>query len=304
MTIDPEQWARVKEVFHAALERELPDRLPFVRAVCADDVSVCTEIERLLAAHAQAEGFIEPPLNPFGGRIGRSEVGRLIGAGGMGEVYAARDPELGRDVALKLASGTDPDAHARLRREAQHASQLNHPHICTIYEVGAHEGRPFIAMEYVEGRPLSDVIPQDGLPVEVLVRYGSQIAEALAYAHHNGVIHRDLKTPNIVVKPDGRTKILDFGLARRLTHQQLSEVSARRSPISAEGVIAGTLPCTPPEVLRGRRRMSAATSGHLASFSTRPRRDDVRSPVRPGLSSVVRFCAMCRRRYRIAYRYR
>ena len=251
MAISPEQWARVKEVFHAALDRDQPERLPFVRATCADDVLVCTEIERLLAAHAQADRFIEPPLNPFGGRIGRYDVGRLIGAGGMGEVYAARDTELERDVALKLATGTDADAHARLRREAQHASQLNHPHICTIYEVGNHDGRPFIAMEYVEGRLLSDVVAPGGLPAEVLARYGSQIAEALAYAHRNRVVHRDLKAANIIVKPDGRTKILDFGLARRLSQQQLSEASESRSAITAEGMIAGTLPYVAPEVLRG-----------------------------------------------------
>jgi tetratricopeptide (TPR) repeat protein/predicted Ser/Thr protein kinase len=249
--ISSEQWARIKEVFHAALEWEPPERLPFVRGTCADDLVVCTEIERLLAAHAEAGGFIEPPVNAFGGRIGKYEVGRLIGTGGMGEVYAARDTELGRDVVLKLATATDADSHARLRREAQHASQLNHPHICTIYEVGTHEGRPFIAMEYVEGRPLCDVIPQVGLPVDVLVRYGIQISEALAYAHRNGVIHRDLKTLNIIVKSDGRTKILDFGLARRLSQRQLSEASESRSAITAEGMIAGTLPYVAPEVLRG-----------------------------------------------------
>jgi tetratricopeptide (TPR) repeat protein len=169
----------------------------------------------------------------------------------MGEVYLARDPELNRDVALKLATGSDRDAHARLRREAQHASQLNHPHICTIYEVGNHQGHPFIAMEYVEGRLLSDVIPPGGLPLHVVVRCGAQIADALSHAHANGVTHRDLKSANIAMTPDGRAKVLDFGVARRLAAHRVKDLSESTASITSEGMLVGTLACMPPEVLRG-----------------------------------------------------
>jgi len=134
-----------------------------------------------------------------GQTLGRYQVGRLIGAGGMGEVYAAHDVELGRKVALKIAIAEG--AVGQLRREAQHASQLNHPHICTIHEVGADDGQTYIVMEYIEGQRLSDLNPLDGQPADIVARYGMQIAGALAHAHQKGVIHRDLKSANVVVTP-------------------------------------------------------------------------------------------------------
>ncbi len=256
--MDSTRWARIKEVFHQALERDAPERDAFLHQACAGDADPAglrADVDRLLAAHAQAGGFIETPplesLNAHKRCIGRYEVVRLLGAGGMGEVYLARDTELGRDVALKVPTDSDRDAHARLRREAQHASQLNHPHICTIYETGMHEGQPFIAMEYVEGQRLFEVIPAAGLPLHLVVRCGTQIADALAHAHANGVTHRDLKSGNIVVTPDGRAKVLDFGVARRLPAHRLKDLSESSSSITAEGLIVGTLSCMSPEVLRG-----------------------------------------------------
>jgi serine/threonine-protein kinase len=256
--MNAERWARVKALFHAALDRDPVERDVFLLDMCRDDDdggALRAEVERLLAAHAEAGAFIEPPpadsTTESRRTIGKYQVDRLLGAGGMGEVYLARDPELNRDVALKLATGNDRDAHARLRREAQHASQLNHPHICTIYEVGSHDGHPFIAMEYVEGRLLSDVIPPGGLPLPQLVRCGAQIADALSHAHANGVTHRDLKSANIAVTPDGRAKVLDFGVARRLAAHRVKDLSESTASITAEGMLVGTLACMPPEVLRG-----------------------------------------------------
>ncbi len=137
----------------------------------------------------------------------------------------AHDVELGREVALKIGSDTDLEAQTRLRREAQHASQLNHPHICTIHEVGDFNGQPYIVMEYVEGDRLSDIIPRDGLEIEKVSRYGAQIADGLAHAHRHGVSHRDLKSENVVITHEGRAKILDFGLARRLAPHDLKDLS-------------------------------------------------------------------------------
>jgi len=246
-----EQWPRVKELFHAALEHPTTSRSAFLTETSGGDTTLQAEVERLLAAHAQAGAFIEaspvsgilhaiPEVSAgLSGRVlGHYEVRRLIGCGGMGEVYEARDTELGRTVALKVVSGGSSDAQAALRHEAQHASKLNHPHVCTIHEVGTSDGQAFIVMEYVEGQSLNELIEPDGLSIETTLRYGIQISDALAHAHSQGVIHRDLKSANVVVTPDGRAKVLDFGLARVSTSPD-------------DRGLAGTLSCMAPELLRG-----------------------------------------------------
>src|SRR5512139_690691 len=140
-------------------------------------------------------------------RVGPFEVLSLLGAGGMGEVYRARDTRLGREVALKVlpsATLADDAARARLLREARLASQLNHPHICTIHEVGEADGQAFIAMELVEGQPLSARLAEGPLPAGEVLRIGQQLADALAHAHARGIVHRDLKSANVVLTPEGR----------------------------------------------------------------------------------------------------
>src|SRR5512136_3287906 len=145
----------------------------------------------------------------IGQRVGHFRILDKIGAGGMGEVYRARDEELDRDVALTIlpaASFQDATARARLLREARTASKLNHPHICTIHEVGEAEEQAYIAMELVEGQPLSARLAGGALPVEEVLRYGLQLADALAHAHQRGIIHRDLKCANVIITPEGRAK--------------------------------------------------------------------------------------------------
>ncbi len=176
-----------------------------------------------------------------------------IGAGGMGVVYRARDTQLERSVALKVVgeqAQVDENARARLLREARTASALNHPNICTIYEAGVADGETYIAMELVEGQPLSAMISTDGLPVETTIRYGIQIADALAHAHERGVVHRDLKSANVIVTPEGRPKVLDFGLAKRLV-EHAGEATRTAEPLTEAGTVAGTLSHMAPEALRG-----------------------------------------------------
>jgi tetratricopeptide (TPR) repeat protein/TolB-like protein len=245
-------WDRVKGLFHSALEREPAERAAFLRASCVDETDLRQEVERLLAAHDHAAEFIEQsPVSMAGQIVGHYKLERLVGMGGMGQVYVARDLDLGRSVAIKIALGSDADSQARLRREAQHASRLNHPNICTIHEVGDSGAVPYIVMEFVEGRRLSDVIPAEGLSILDLQRYGSQIADALAHAHRHGVLHRDLKAANVVVTPDGRAKVLDFGLARRLSAESLKDVSQSQESVTGESTVAGTLACMAPEQFRG-----------------------------------------------------
>jgi eukaryotic-like serine/threonine-protein kinase len=190
----------------------------------------------------------------IGETFGRYQIVEALGSGGMGIVYRAHDPTLDRDVALKLLHPeTIESAPARERflREARALSQLNHPHICTVHEIGEVDGRAFIAMEYVKGRSLSSVIPPDGLPIETLIRYGVQIADAIGHAHEHGIVHRDLKSSNVVVTPEGGVKVLDFGIAR---HEERDEEGALQTKerITQPGVVMGTPGYMAPEVIVGK----------------------------------------------------
>jgi eukaryotic-like serine/threonine-protein kinase len=185
--------------------------------------------------------------------FGQYRIIEKIGAGGMGEVYRARDEQLGRNVALKVLPSqllADDSARRLLIREARTASALNHPNICTIHNVGESEGRNYIVMEFLDGRPLSELIGENGLPPDIVIRYGEQIADGLAHAHKHGVIHRDLKSSNIMISPEGRAKVLDFGLAKRHRIEGVTEQTVSQDSQAGEGGV-GTMLYTAPEVFRG-----------------------------------------------------
>ena len=189
-----------------------------------------------------------------GQAVGPYTVVSIIGTGGMGTVYLARDERLGRQVAIKILNATTAgDAEQnrrRLVREARAASSLNHPNICHIYDVGETGGQPWIAMEYVEGPTLQAIIPRDGLPPRTVARIGAQLADALAHAHERGLVHRDLKSVNVVCDRESRPKILDFGLAALLARVLAEQVTRADLSLDAER-IAGTVAYMAPEVLRG-----------------------------------------------------
>jgi serine/threonine-protein kinase len=178
----------------------------------------------------------------------------LLGEGGSGVVYRGRDLRLERPVAIKVladALRNDELAWARLLREARLASQLIHPNIAAIYDLGEEDGHAYIVMEYVEGLPLADLIPEGGMPLEQVKRYAEQICGALAFAHEHGTLHGDLKGSNIIVTPEGNVKLVDFGLGRSIPHNGMLEVSSSKLPLAQSGATAGTLPYLAPEVLRG-----------------------------------------------------
>jgi TolB-like protein/aminoglycoside phosphotransferase (APT) family kinase protein len=190
-----------------------------------------------------------------GGRLAHYRIISRLGAGGMGEVYRARDEQLDRDVAVKVlpaSSFGDPTARARLVREARAAAALNHPNICTVYEVGEADGQAYIAMELVEGRTLSALLHSGPLAPEHVVHYGRQLADALTHAHERGIIHRDLKSSNVIVTPDRRIKVLDFGLAKRAVDSDATAaVTEIHASLTQAGMAVGTLPYMSPEQLRG-----------------------------------------------------
>jgi serine/threonine protein kinase len=186
--------------------------------------------------------------------LGHCRVEEKIGEGGMGTVYRAYDELLHRDVALKVvnkSSGLDASTGQNLLQEARASSSLSHPNICTIHEVGETEGELYIVMELVEGKSLRDLSGQGGLPPESVLRYGVQIAAALARAHDRGIVHRDLKSTNIVVAPEGLVKVLDFGLAKHMGSGVFDSPTMTFATIQGASSVSGTLPYMAPEILRG-----------------------------------------------------
>ncbi|HEY1496469.1 MAG TPA: serine/threonine-protein kinase, partial [Candidatus Solibacter sp.] len=196
------------------------------------------------------------PIPENSPQLGPYQVGERIGAGGMGEVYKARDTRLERELALKVLPAStmgDADRRARFIREARAASRLNHPNTVTIYDIGEQDGRVYIAMEYVAGKTLGAMIPPGGLPLADTLKYAIPITEALAKAHAAGIIHRDLKPGNIMVTSEGVVKVLDFGLAKLIAPTIGPEASTcTAQPDTQAGALMGTPAFMSPEQAEGK----------------------------------------------------
>jgi serine/threonine-protein kinase len=227
--MSPERWQQVDHLYHAALERGPEQREAFLRGACQSDDELLREVESLLARDASGDPMLERPAweaEPSllsdststamvsGTRLGPYLIETLLGKGGMGQVYKARDTRLGRAVALKILAER---FRGRLEREARAASALNHPHICTVHDVGP----DYLVMELVEGETLAERLKRGALPASLVLQYGAQIADALAAAHARGIIHRDLKPGNIMLTKSG-VKVLDFGLAKSLQDETIT----------------------------------------------------------------------------------
>ncbi len=271
----PEQWQQVERLYHSALEREENQRAAFLQEACAGDEALRREVESLLANADQAKSFLESPAlevaakglageqapSLVGRQLGSHQILSLLGAGGMGEVYRARDSKLRRDVAIKVlpeAFAKDPERLARFRQEARLLASLNHPNIATIHGLEESEGVHYLVLELVEGDTLAERITQAGpVPMQDALNICRQITEALEAAHAKGVIHRDLKPANIKVTPEGRVKVLDFGLAKALwsegsSIQDLSQLPTLTGVRTQEGRILGTPAYMSPEQVRGK----------------------------------------------------
>ena len=254
----PERLLELERLYHEAAARAHQDRAPFLADACAD-ADLRSEVQSLLAGEGDRPSFLEVPVLPdvhaqpsrpslVGHRVDRYEIVEVIGAGGMGEVYRARDLLLEREVALKFLHTADGEASALLLREGQRAARIDHPNVCAVYEVGSFEGRPYLAMEYIAGETLSDKLRSSPLPLDRVLHYGTQIACAVAHAHGRHVLHRDLKASNVLVTRDDRIKVVDFGIARPL---DAGGVEQRTEGHTGRSCIAGTPAYMAPEVLRG-----------------------------------------------------
>jgi len=280
--LEPEGQSRVEQLVQEALELEEKQRGEFLERHCAGDEDLRREVESLLAFDKDAQDFLEAPplekaaealeaehnkLQQSQGTADRGMEGKTIshyrvlsqlGSGGMGVVYEAHDIRLGRRVALKFLPETmaqDETALQRFEREARAASSLNHPGICTIYEVEEYDHQPVIVMELLEGKSLKERIREGPISTDEVLEFGTQVARALEAAHAKGIVHRDIKPGNIFIVSSDRVKILDFGLAKVRTpgaaENEVGEVEVEDDSLTREGVIPGTTPYMSPEQAQG-----------------------------------------------------
>src|SRR5213595_2490323 len=231
-----ERWQQVNDLFQLAAERAPEERTTFLQTACQGDEGLRREVESLIASYERAENFIESPAfevvpelltdDRAGAIVGESiahyRIESLIGVGGMGQVYLARDERLGRKVALKFLPErltAEKMQLSRFQSVARAASALNHPNILTVYEINTEGDRHFIATEFIEGVTLRASLAHGRMNVHDALEIAVQVASALAAAHEAGVVHRDIKPENIMLRRDGYVKVLDFGIAK-LTEQQ------------------------------------------------------------------------------------
>jgi serine/threonine protein kinase/Tfp pilus assembly protein PilF len=271
--MNAERWQQVNDLFQSAAEHAPEERAAFLDEACHGDEGLCREVESLLASYERAENFIESPAFEVapelvtndragalvGELIGHYRIESLIGVGGMGEVYLARDERLGRKVALKLLPKrltADETQLSRFKTEARSASALNHPNILTVYEIGAEGNRQFIATEFIEGMTLRASLACGRMNLHAALEIAVQVASALAAAHETGVVHRDIKPENIMLRPDGYAKVLDFGIAK-LTEQRLASDDHTGETTAAlqtrVGLVLGTARYMSPEQARGQK---------------------------------------------------
>jgi serine/threonine protein kinase/tetratricopeptide (TPR) repeat protein len=256
----PERWQQIRDVLGKALELAPGERSAFLNQACSCDESMRKEVETLLASSPDVRSsFLQSSALRVtlrsGTKLGDYEVKSLLGSGGMGEVYRARDSRLGRDVAIKVLPSflsADSDRLRRFEQEARAAAALNHPNILAVFQMGTYEGAPYLVSELLEGETLREQIRRGHMAVRKAIDYGVQIARGLAAAHEKGIVHRDLKPENLFVTKDGRLKILDFGLAKLTQPQASSEHSALTLTEGTEaGVVMGTVGYMSPEQVRG-----------------------------------------------------